>query len=92
MKVEFKNWIIHSILAPLSWSKWCDIQTFMFGSTCYLLQGKLNKVTNSKKFKVTQLKQNFQTANIGLISLEKLKDHGLIEEQIQYNTIENGNR
>ncbi len=48
-RVQFKIWAYSYFTHPFSWSRWCDIQTFSYGSDAYLLQGKSNKNSNAKK-------------------------------------------
>jgi len=79
MKAEFKQWAIMYFLAPFSWSKWIDIDTFSFGMSAYLLQAKVNKSTNAKKFRVTKTKNNFGVADIGNLKLEKLTEAKLTQ-------------
>jgi|LakMenEpi03Aug12_release.lakeMendotaPanAssembly.Ray.scaffolds.fasta_scaffold2760367_1 hypothetical protein len=80
MKKEFKTWITNFLFSFLGWSRWTDITTFSYGYDSYLLQGKLNKRTNSKKFKITSI-----TSKDRSISLEKLIESGLIDTQVKFN-------
>lgn len=70
---SLKSWI----LQPFLWGVWVDITTFSFGGECYLLQGRVNLISNAKKFRITPFKQWFITANSPEIELEKLKSLGL---------------
>jgi len=74
--------IVSFLTHPFSWSKWVDISTFSFGSSAYLLQGKVNKNSNSKKFKVVPLKRFYQTGDIGSIEMSKLEECGLITTKL----------
>lgn len=74
--------IISFLTHPFAWSKWVDICTFSFGSCAYLLQGKVNKNSNSKKFKVVPLKRFYQTADVGRIDMSKLTECGLITDKL----------
>jgi hypothetical protein len=85
MKVIFKIWLYNYITAPFSWSRWADISSFSFGSDAYLLQGKVNKNSNAKKFRITALKNNSKLADVQFMSLERLKECQLIEEIVKYN-------
>lgn len=84
-KTEFGTWLHNYFLEPFSWSKWADITTFTFGSNAYLLQGKVNRRTNAKKFKVTAMKRLSGVADVGHMKMERLAECGLIEEQVKYN-------
>jgi len=78
--VEFKNWWISYWLAPFSWSKWSDISTFSYGYKSYLLQGRVNRKTNAKKFKVTPIKNKYGTVGVETMKMERLVECGLIDE------------
>jgi len=84
MKVEFKIWLINYILAPFSWSRWTDIKTFQFAYGGYLLQGKVNKKTNAKKFRITEMKQSFVIAET-TCEIETLDKCGLIDSTVRFN-------
>lgn len=62
--------------APFSWSKWVDITTFQYAGG-YLLQGRVNHVSNAKQFRITELKQSLKIADAPFVTLEKLKEVGL---------------
>jgi hypothetical protein len=82
MKTEFKTWAIGYILAPFSWSAWADICTFTWLDNAYLLQGKVNRRTNEKRFMVTSTNQRIiSPQNVGEISMDRLKECNLINEQ-----------
>lgn len=60
-----------------SWSKWVDICVFNYYGQSWLLQGKMNSKTNSKKFKITKIGGHIlQTPNC-TISEYVLKDKGV---------------
>ena len=82
---QFKTWWVNYWLAPFSWSRWADIETFNFGSTPYLLQGKVNSRSNAKKFRVTPIKNRAGVASGGTPKLSYLAEHGLIDEQVKFN-------
>ena len=82
MKVQFKQWIILTMIAPFSWSKWVDISTFSWGSEAYLLQGKVNRRTNAKRFLVTAISSRFKVADPRNVSIEELDKCGLIEREL----------
>lgn len=86
MKTEFKIWLINYILAPFSWSKWADITTFPFAGS-YLLQGKVNKRTNAKKFRVTTISSGnmFSAQYLDGLPIEKLEESKLIDREVKYN-------
>ena len=65
------------IQMPFFWSEWKDIQTFHWASDGYLLQGRVNLLSNAKQFRVTKFKQLFTIAETPNITLEKLKSIGL---------------
>ena len=83
MKSEFKQWIILRIIAPFSWSKWADISTFSYASEAYLLQGMVNRKTNSKQFKVTAISSRFKIADPRNVSIDELDKCGLIERELK---------
>lgn len=84
MKTQFKTWLIGYAIAPFSWSRWADICTFTFLGDAYLLQGKVNRQTNEKRFMVTSTSPNFlNAADVGSIRMERLKECGLINETIE---------
>jgi len=84
MRTEFKTWFIGYILAPFSWSAWVDICTFTWASNAYLLQGRVNRRTNEKRFKVTSTGSSiFTAANVGKLPMERLKECGLINESVE---------
>lgn len=85
MKTEFKIWLVNYLLSPFSWSKWADICTFSFAYNAYLLQGKVNKRTNAKIFRVTAMKGMIGVADVGSIELDQLKKCGLIDETVKFN-------
>jgi hypothetical protein len=82
IKTEFKFWFLNYFLSPFRWSKWKDIDTFTFGTSAYLLQGKLNKGTNAKKFKVVCTADGAGGANIVSIEFSKLEERGLIDNTL----------
>lgn len=86
MKTEFRIWLINYILAPFSWSRWTDICTFSYGRTACLLQGRVNKKTNAKKFKITELRQRFTLNDVHNMPIEKLNECGLIDSQVKFNS------
>ena len=86
VKVEFKMWLINYLIAPFSWSKWADITCFEFGYDGYLLQGKVNKITNAKIFKITPQKQSFTPAT-SYVGFDRLKEVGLIDETVKFNEL-----
>lgn len=86
IKTEFQIWLWNYILAPFSWSRWTDIATFSFGYNAYLLQGKVNKRTNAKRFRVQSTKQVFAVADIGGISMEQLDKCKLIDTVAKFNS------
>jgi len=71
------------LLFPFSWSQWEDIETFSFGGSAYLLQGRKNYRSNAKKFRVTPTKRFWQTADIGRLDMKKLESVGLITPKPQ---------
>ncbi len=82
MKAQFKQWIILRVLAPFSWSKWVDIDTFNYTSYAYLLQGKVNRATNAKRFKVVAISSTFKIADPGHVPMADLEKAGLIEREL----------
>ena len=82
MKTQFKQWIIYRILAPFSWSKWVDISTFSYASCAYLLQGKVNRTTNAKRFRVTAISSTFKIADPRNVPIEELDKCGLIQSEL----------
>jgi len=86
IKTEFKIWFVNYLLAPFSWSRWTDICTFSFGYSAYLLQGKVNSKTNAKKFKVISTKGLVGVADVGVLEMKRLKECGLICEEVKFNT------
>lgn len=84
IKTQFKIWLVNYLVGPFSWSKWTDINTFEFHGGPYLLQGKVNRVSNAKKFRVTRIGTLFG-ASPGAVPFDKLREHGLIEDQVKYN-------
>ena len=51
----------------------------------YLLQGKVNKCTNAKKFKVVQMKNKFSVAYGPSPSIELLSAIGLVDTEVKFN-------
>lgn len=87
MKTQILNALTGWILFPFSWSKWVDIQTFSFVGNAYLLQGKVNTVSNAKKFRVVKTNPSkFYAANIGILKMEDLATAGLLTTEVQYFT------
>jgi hypothetical protein len=84
-KVEFRIWLINYILAPFSWSRWTDIKTFQYGYGGYLLQGRMNKKTNAKIFRITEMKHSFVTTET-TCEIEQLDKCGLIDSQVKFNS------
>ena len=84
IKTQFKIWLVNYLVGPFSWSKWTDINTFEFNSSPYLLQGKVNRVSNAKKFRVTTIGTRFGTSPRSM-PFDELRKHGLIEDQVKYN-------
>lgn len=37
------------------YTKWSDIETFTFGDSSYLLQGKKNRITRASYFRITEM-------------------------------------
>ena len=72
IKQGFLAWI----KMPFAWSKWIDITTFQFAGG-YLLQGRVNSISNAKQFRVTIFKQKFVIADAPMVDLQKLKEVGL---------------
>lgn len=64
------------ILMPFSWSRWNDISTFMFGYDGYLLQGRVNRVSNAKEFRITRFRQLLSMANVPSVTIERVKEIG----------------
>lgn len=83
IKTQFKIWLINYLVGPFSWSKWTDINTFEFNGCPYLLQGKVNKVSNAKKFRITRIGAMFTSPRS--MPFDKLREHNLIEDQVKYN-------
>ena len=83
VRTDFKIWFVNYFLAPFSWSRWTDISTFDYAGG-YLLQGKVNKRTNAKKFKITEMRQCWKVAKTS-VSMDKLKENGLIDDKVKYN-------
>lgn len=86
MKTEFKIWWINYFMHPFAWSRWCDICTFNFGYTPYLLQGKLNRRSNAKKFRVTAITNKIGVAYPGSVPISTLDEKGLIDSQVKFNS------
>jgi hypothetical protein len=84
-KTEFRIWWMHYWMAPFAWSRWADICTFSFGSNAYLLQGKVNRKSNAKKFRVTAMKRTTGVADVGHMKMERLTECGLIDEMAKWN-------
>lgn len=72
-----KQGLLAWIKMPFMWSKWIDITTFSFASAGYLLQGRVNSVSNAKQFRITIMKQRFAMADPPKIELDKLQSLGL---------------
>ena len=85
MKTKYKSWFMNYFLAPFSWSRWTDIDTFSYTAEAYLLQGRVNYRTNSKQFKVTSMKNTFSLAHIGKLDIAILEDRGLIDKNTKWN-------
>ena len=85
--IDFKIWFSNYFLALFSWSRWVDVDTFSFGSNAYLLQGKINKRSNAKKFRVTGMKNRSGVADIGAIKIERLSGCGLINNNVLFNEL-----
>ena len=64
----------------LGWSKWRDISVFNFGFESYLLQGRVHKKTNLKRFTIVPLKGRFQSAYCGNMTEEKLAKASLFND------------
>ena len=64
-------------LQPFMWKPWVDITTFTFGYQGYLLQGRVNKISNAKKFRITKMRQLFSVAEVSAVSLKELNEKGL---------------
>lgn len=61
-----------------NWTTWEDILVFNFSTCSYLLQGKKNVKTNSKKFKVTKCgSDKFNAAETSNVTEEKLIEKNL---------------
>jgi len=61
----------------LYWSKWVDISAFNYGGQSWLLQGKTNSKTNSKKFKITKIGGHILQTPCNVVSEEVLKSKGI---------------
>ena len=85
-KTQFRIWWINYFISPFSWSRWTDITTFSYGGTACLLQGKCNKSTNAKRFKITTMKQRFSINDVGNMKMERLAECGLIDETVKWNS------
>ena len=82
---QFKTWWINYLMHPFSWSRWTDIITFSYAGA-YLLQGKVNSRSNSKKFRVVQLRENsLGVAKVEHMPIETLEKCGLIDTQVKFN-------
>lgn len=67
----------------LFWSKWQDIETFRYCDTGYLLQGRYNKITNAKKFRVVPFKGIFPFyVNTPFIDKETLRKANLFKNNV----------
>lgn len=64
-------------LSPCFWTKWIDVTTFTYSYSGYLLQGRRNKLSNAKQFRITILKQSFKMAEAPMVHLDTLKQLGL---------------
>lgn len=71
-----KQGLLAWLKSPFAWSKWIDITTFTFAGG-YLLQGRVNSISNAKQFRITEMKQSFKSADAPFVQLEKLKEIGL---------------
>jgi hypothetical protein len=79
----FKQSILNFLLAPFSWTRWVDIDTFSYSSEAYLLQAKKNRKTNAKQFRVTSTSPSFFTnAAVRQLPFEDLKKANLIETEL----------
>lgn len=83
-RTQFKLWWIHWLMAPFSWSRWTDISTFSYGDSAHLLQGKVNRRSNAKKFRVTNMKKSYSVIDIGRLPIEKLDECGLIDNEVKW--------
>lgn len=86
IKTQFQIWFVYYFNAPFSWSRWTDISVFQYQGTCYLLQGKVNKFNNAKKFRVTGIKNKYGLNGDASITMEKLDACGLVNQVVQYNS------
>ena len=86
IKTQFQIWFVYYFNAPFSWSRWTDISVFHYSSNSYLLQGKVNKFNNAKKFRVTAIKNKFGIHSDASITMEKLESCGLVNQVVQYNS------
>jgi hypothetical protein len=77
-----KQSILNYLLFPFGWSRWVDLTTFHFGSG-YLLQGKKNKYSNAKKFRVIKMKQLFGFPSTPNLPLDFLTKAGLTETELK---------
>jgi hypothetical protein len=65
-----------------NWTPYTDILVFNYGYCSYLLQGKRNRITNRKKFKVTKCGGSpFSDAKTDSVTEEKLFEKQLFIRQ-----------
>lgn len=89
INTEFKTWWANYWLSPFSWSRWTDIDTFYYDTHPYLLQGKVNKRSNAKKFKITAIKNTIGHSSMQGLNIEQLFKCGLIDQTVKYNDVKN---
>lgn len=85
-KTQFRIWWVHWMLAPFGWSRWTDIQTFGYDGDAFLLQGKVNRSSNAKKFRITCTKKSYRLANVSNVSMDRLNECGLADEHVKWNS------
>lgn len=86
---QYNDFFKKKLQSYISWSPWKDITTFKVlcagANEHYLLQGKINFITNRKKFKITRLRQDFAPSvlNYGVFTPEDISlTNKLIESNL----------
>ena len=65
-----------------NWSQWKDILVFSFATESFLLQGKVNRKTNRKKFKAVSCSRGrFGMGFAHSVTEEQLRKVGLFDKE-----------
>ena len=53
-------------------TKWSDVDIVSYGSECFLIQGRKNKITRSSSFRIVLFRSSFNCYRVGHLNKQAL--------------------